>query len=82
MGRLINSDEVVERAKNEAIGMVEPFKSQFDLLVEWIVGKTSTSYDIDVVINQITEMANVNGNAYLDCADVIDIIKEGGINEK
>lgn len=80
--RLVDAEEVILRANKEASAMVEPFKSQFDLLVEWIVGKTSTAYDIDVVINQITEMANVNGNAYLDCADVIDIIKEGGINEK
>lgn len=80
--RLVAAEEVILRTNKEASAMVEPFRSQLGLFVEWIVGKTSTAYDVDVVINQITEMANVNGNAYLDCADVIDIIKEGGINEK
>ena len=80
--RLVDTEEVILRTNKEASAMVEPFRSQLGLLVEWIVGKTSTAYDVDVVINQITEMANVNGNAYLDCADVIDIVKEGGINEK
>lgn len=82
MRRLINAEEVIFRANKEASAMSEPFKSQFGLLVEWIVGKTSTAYDVDEVVSQITKIANVDGNAYLDCADVIEIVKEGGISEK
>lgn len=41
-GRLINADFVIEKASHEAKAMDEPFKSNFDVLVEWIVDKTPT----------------------------------------
>lgn len=36
-----------------------------------------TAYDPDKVVEQLEELANENGNAYLDCADVIEIVKSG-----
>jgi hypothetical protein len=39
---LINADFVIEKASHEAKAMDEPFKSNFDVLVEWIVDKTPT----------------------------------------
>ena len=41
-GRLIDADFVIEKASYEAKAMDEPFKSNFDVLVEWIVDKTPT----------------------------------------
>lgn len=38
--RLINADAVIEKAHHEAKAMPEPFKSEFGVLVEWIVNKT------------------------------------------
>ena len=32
--------------------------------------------EFDKIISQIEELANLNGNAYLDSADVIEIVKE------
>lgn len=80
MGRLINSDEVVERAKNEAIGMVEPFKSQFDLLVEWIVDKTTTAYDVNLVRQGLIQDIH-NGVIKLECGNeqLFKRVDEGGV---
>lgn len=36
-----------------------------------------TAYDPDKVVEQLEELANESGNAYLDCADVIEIVKSG-----
>ena len=36
-----------------------------------------TAYDVDKVVEQLEELANESGNAYLDCADVIEIVKSG-----
>ena len=41
-GRLIDADLVIEKANHEAKAMDEPLKSNFDVLVEWIVDKTPT----------------------------------------
>lgn len=40
----------------------------------------NTREPIDLIKKEISELANVDGNAYLDCADVLEIIKkvEGG----
>lgn len=36
-----------------------------------------TAFDTNKVMKQLEELANENGNAYLDCADVIEIVKSG-----
>lgn len=36
-----------------------------------------TAYDPNKVVEQLEELANENGNVYLDCADVIEIVKSG-----
>lgn len=67
--RLIDADEVIAKAKKEAIAMSEPFKSQFGLLVEWIAGKTSTAYDVDKVVEQLKtekEYSDADYEAYAE----------------
>ena len=69
--RLIDADEVIAKAKKEAIAMSEPFKSQFGLLVEWIAGKTSSAYDVDKVVEQLEDLkSRVPVNRVLD--DIIN----------
>ena len=41
------------------------------------VDDAPTAYDPDKVVEQLEELANESGNAYLDCADVIEIVKSG-----
>lgn len=36
-----------------------------------------TAYDPNKVVEQLEELVTENGNAYLDCADVIEIVKSG-----
>jgi hypothetical protein len=38
--RLIDADNLIAKAKTEAQGMSEPFKTNFAILVEWLVDKT------------------------------------------
>ena len=38
--RPIDGDVLIQKASCEAEGMTEPFKSQFGVLVEWLVDKT------------------------------------------
>lgn len=90
--RLIDADEVIAKAKKEAIAMSEPFKSQFGLLVEWIAGKTSTAYDVDKVVEQLeSESARWqdSGDAYNDEKEkgvaigfrkAIEVVKGGGVD--
>ena len=94
--RLIDADEVIAKAKKEAIAMSEPFKSQFGLLVEWIAGKTSTAYDEDKVVEQLEDLkSRVPVNRVLDDIindkpkelgmliaydKAIEIVKAGGID--
>lgn len=42
MSRLIDADALIARAHHEAMGMAEPFKSLFGVLVEWLVDKAPT----------------------------------------
>lgn len=94
--RLIDADEVIAKAKKEAIAMSEPFKSQFGVLVEWIAGKTSTAYDVDKVVEQLEDLkSRVPVNRVLDDIindkpkelgmliaydKAIEIVKAGGID--
>lgn len=34
-----------------------------------------TAYDVDKVVEELEELADYNGNAYLDCADVLEIVR-------
>ena len=78
--RLIDADEVITRAKEEAVAMSEPFKSQFGLLVEWIVGKTSTAYDVDKVVEQLEEFREETEQFHVSgmLSDIIEVVKGGG----
>ena len=40
--RCIDANTLIQKANYEADGMTEPFKSQFGVLVEWLVDKTPT----------------------------------------
>ena len=40
MGKLIEAEILIEKAKIEAKGMSEPFKTNFAILVEWLADKT------------------------------------------
>ena len=74
MGYLIEADKLLKCWNDlSARG-----RTEFDQVIMCM----PAAYNVDEVIRQISEMANVDGNAYLDCADVIEIIKEGGIREK
>lgn len=42
MDELISRTELLDKAKMEAEGMEEPFKSNFSVLVEWVVDKLPT----------------------------------------
>ena len=37
--RCIDADALIKKANYEADGMMEPFKSQFGVLVEWLINK-------------------------------------------
>lgn len=41
-----------------------------------------TAYDEEKVVAELEQLANYNGNAYLDSADVIEIVKRGGISNE
>lgn len=41
-GNLINREEIIMKAKEEAKGMTEPFQSNFAILIEWLVDKLPT----------------------------------------
>lgn len=41
MGKLIDIDLLIKKAKIEAEGMSEPFKSNFAIYVEWFAEKIS-----------------------------------------
>lgn len=56
MGRLIDAEDIKARAKEAAIGMEEPWHSQFAILVEWLVDKTFTAYDTEKVIAEINNL--------------------------
>ena len=43
-----------------------------------IINGLPTAYDVENVVTEIEELANYNGNAYLDSADVLEIVKRGG----
>ena len=38
--KLVDGEEVIKKAQIEAEAMPEPFKSNFAILVEWIINKT------------------------------------------
>ena len=44
----------------------------------YIIDNQTTAYDVEKVVAELEELANYNGNAYLDSADVIDIVRKGG----
>lgn len=74
MGRLIDADALMEK-KQEEHGYYDITDSEFEELVK----TQPTAYSVEKVVAELEELANHNGNAYLDSADVIDIVKRGGI---
>ena len=73
--RLIDADDLKARAREEAVTMEEPWKSKFAILVEWLVDKTFTAYDVEAKVAELEELAFINGNAYLHIADVLEIVR-------
>ena len=51
--RLVDAEDLKARAREEIGGMEEPLASQFAILVEWLVDKTATAYDVEKVVEQI-----------------------------
>ena len=74
--RLIDAEDLKARAREEIGGMEEPLASQFAILVEWLVDKTATAYDVEKVLEQIKYK--------LFCRDlptnIVDhIVRKGGV---
>lgn len=61
------------------LGYDEDYGCKFDTEEEAIEA-WNTRKPIDLIKKEISALADVDGNAYLDCADIIEIIKkiEGG----
>ena len=51
--RLIDADDLKARAREEAVAMEEPWKSKFAILVEWLVDKTFTAYDVEAKVAEL-----------------------------
>ena len=54
--------------------------------VEELIEKQPTAYDVDKVVERITELTAetfriVNDSAYIPAKKTLDIVKDGGINE-
>ena len=91
MGRLIFAEDIKARAVEAAVAMEEPWHSQFAVLVEWLVDKTFTAYDVEKVIEQLVTI-HVEGHCPSEslectlsksCVDcyreiVTEIVRKGG----
>ena len=75
MGRLIDADVLKIRLYHNKETVIN------DALVKCI-DETPTAFDVEAVEKQIKELADHNGNAYLDSADVLEIVRKGGLIEK
>ena len=77
--RLIDAEDLKARAREEIGGMEEPFHSQFAILVEWLVDKTATAYDVEAVINEMECFAREqDGEPNAGFIDMcIDIVRGG-----
>lgn len=85
--RLIDADNLIkqlEKCKNNAIGTY-PI-SIVDSNIQ-LVNNQPTAYDVDKVVERIYKeqeeefIANEVPIGCIDCAEVIKIVKEGGVNE-
>lgn len=72
--RLIDADALKKDLKSVTLsnGTLVNTNAVLYLLEEY-----PTAYDVDKVVEQLEELVTENGNAYLDCADVIEIVKSG-----
>ena len=76
--RLISESAVMKSVQKAIIEMgYEPFEEKV-MGIYTAIDNTPTAYDVEKVVAELEELANHNGNAYLDSADVIDIVKRGG----
>lgn len=78
MGRLI--EEVVEDIKNGTWGSDIEYRSECEKLHELCdeileIEKAKT----EKIVAGLESLANYNGNAYLDSADAIEIVRKGGV---
>ena len=78
MGRLIDTDSlkgcaIIRPTSHETIEHIKQCGN--DVINH---NDIPTAYDVEKVVEELEELANYNGNAYLDSADVIDIVKRGG----
>ena len=83
MSRLIDADSLKKNIAKWLQGsdpqetvMVKLDDIAVSVLME--IEEQPTAYDVEKVVAELEELANHNGNAYLDSADVIDIVKRGG----
>lgn len=74
--RLINADELMERIRYmNGTGNSGDNNVDFET-VEWMISDQPTEYDVEAVLNQISEL-NENEFCY---GNVVRIIKAGGLN--
>ena len=67
--RLIDAEKLIEEFSGTG---------SFDAVeVRRRIAYAPTEFDTNKVLKQLEELANKNGNAYLECADVIEIVKSG-----
>jgi len=43
--------------------------------MEKLIKEQPTAYDVEAKVAELEELAEYNGNAYLDCADVLEIVR-------
>lgn len=77
MGRLIDADKcpcvLCEDTRNAHCTYEHRSCKKF---CNWL---NNTAYEIEKVVAELESLANYNGNAYLDSADAIEIVKRGGV---
>ena len=73
--RLIDADALLEDMKTfkdncESIGIIPNWEH-----ANRIIKEQPTAFSVEAVVAELEKLADYNGNAYLDCADVLEIVQ-------
>lgn len=77
--RLIDAEDLKARAREEAEAMEEPWHSQFAILVEWLVDKTFTAYDVEKVVEQVRCDCYTMGLDESQTEIIVNSVRNGGV---
>ena len=72
-------NEVIDALEAYTVGSMNTKKVQISVLqLQRFINTLKnipTAYDVEAVVAELEELADYNGNAYLDCADVLEIVR-------